>query len=424
MLAETFLSASSEVTIDDLAGHFAPALRAAAEKSAGLRTAQQWLDDPQRQPLIDALREAGRVVAFSSGVECLAPFHLDLQSPSFQRQRVEELTRQATERRTAQQVEHLQRAGELLRKFEEIRKAAPELSPGQILQQISPADRGSTLDTLLLAGANAPKARQSLYLVAGHALVKVRLNDDPTSATIQLEPMPLPETLGPLRSIQPDDHQRILIGARQGVLRVSIDDPTSPIAYADSANTSPLGFSQVVEWNQGLWACHSGSGLVGWKIDQPDSPIRAIRPQELADVAGLPADSGARHLLMLDEMRLLFAVGDRLITLDRAGELRLLDWQPSTAVQALLLHEEQLLVVHEDGQVSRLDRGSLQWIGAERRASSVSAAGLLPWLGDVRLLLAQESGTIVCAGVNDQLLTQYASPHTGLRMLAASAALA
>ena len=44
----------------------------------------------------------------------------------------------------------------------------------------------------------------------------------------------------------------------------------------------------------------------------------------------------------------------------------------------------------------------------------------MPWLGSVRLLLAREDAAIECVGVDDQLVTQYLSPHRGYKILAAS----
>src|SRR4051794_12110737 len=45
MFAETFLSGRDIGTADDVAGHFAPTLRAAACALAVTRPAQQWIDD-------------------------------------------------------------------------------------------------------------------------------------------------------------------------------------------------------------------------------------------------------------------------------------------------------------------------------------------------------------------------------------------
>src|SRR5439155_20771299 len=58
----------------------------------------------------------------------------------------------------------------------------------------------------------------------------------------------------------------------------------------------------------------------------------------------------------------------------------------------------------------------------ERRCGAITAAGVLPWMGTSRLLLASEDGPICCVGGDDPLVTQYTSPHRGFRGVAASGA--
>src|SRR5205809_1001565 len=91
-----------------------------------------------------------------------------LPEPS-ERRKVEEMERTLAERRVAGQVEHFERASRLLKQFQELRAAAPELSPAEVLKQISPADRGLMLQTLLLA-AGKSGATASLWAVAGGSL--------------------------------------------------------------------------------------------------------------------------------------------------------------------------------------------------------------------------------------------------------------
>src|SRR3989442_7467717 len=88
--------------------------------------------------IVDSLRNAGTKVAFSCGLELLPPFDLDVQSPSLERQRIESMQRTLAEQRTTGQLEHFQRATELLKQFESIRQAAPQLSPGEVLRQLGP----------------------------------------------------------------------------------------------------------------------------------------------------------------------------------------------------------------------------------------------------------------------------------------------
>jgi hypothetical protein len=89
-------------------------------------------------------------------------------------------------------------------------------------------------------------------------------------------------------------------------------------------------------------------------------------------------------------------------------------------VVAILPDERRLHIVHEDGTVHVRDRRSLAMTSSERRTGRVRAAAALPWLGEVRLLLAGDDGPVQCVGFDDQLMTQYATVHRGLRLLAGS----
>src|SRR5204863_8166921 len=120
---------------------------------------------------IESLRAAAKASAFSSGLEILPPFDLSLESPTFQSQKVEEMERTLAERRVAGQVEHFERASKLLKQFQELRTAAPDLSPADVLKQISPADQGLMLQTLMLAAGKA-QSTACLWAVAGNSLVK------------------------------------------------------------------------------------------------------------------------------------------------------------------------------------------------------------------------------------------------------------
>src|SRR5204863_8087582 len=183
---------------ETVAAHFAPALRGAAERFVDGRPVATLLEDEGRHAAAEALRAAGKPVAFSCGVELLPPFQVEAESATLQQQRLRAMQRAAAEQQAAGQIEHFQRAAELLKQFQALRQAAPELSAGQVLQQISQADRGPVLQTLLLASAQsgAGRAGQALWAAAGPMLVRVGPEQ-------QTELVPLPESIGPPRSVQP-----------------------------------------------------------------------------------------------------------------------------------------------------------------------------------------------------------------------------
>jgi hypothetical protein len=198
MLAESLLGAKSIACDSDVAAHFATALRSAAARTAAEHHGVDLVADAGKQLLMDVLKAAAKPVAFASGVEMLPPFDLQVESPTLQEQRLRSMQRAIAEQHAAGQLEHVQRAGELLKQFQSIRQTAPDLSAGHILQQINPGDRGALLQTLLLASAKG--AKQDLWAVAGPSLVRL---DFPADAPARHELILLPATLGPLRSVQP-----------------------------------------------------------------------------------------------------------------------------------------------------------------------------------------------------------------------------
>src|SRR4051794_1449663 len=108
--AEVILAGHRSVTIADLCGHFAAALHKAAADAARQAPAEEWTGGANEKPMLDALLAAGKRLAFACGLELLPPFHLELDSPSLQQSRREQIERARAEQRAAGQVEHLKRA--------------------------------------------------------------------------------------------------------------------------------------------------------------------------------------------------------------------------------------------------------------------------------------------------------------------------
>jgi hypothetical protein len=364
-------------------------------------------------------------------VELLPPFHVDVDSPTLQQQRQRSMQRAMAEQTTAAQIEHMQRARELFKQFQEMRQAEPGLSAGQVLQQVNPADRGSVLQRLLLASASAGPGSGELLAVAGPYLVRIDRSDGTFSPTLS----GLCETLGPLRSVQSavvDGRRVLLVGAQGGFLLVPPEEPGEAVPYVHPEITSPLGFSRVLYWPEqhSFVGCHGDGGIVQWEVGDAAAPRAAVRPQELSAALGpAPAGSsggsstsrppGPRNLQVVDAGRLVVSVGSRLVVWDGKSASPL-PTESGAEVAAIVPEGSRMHVVYEDGTLCALDRSTLETACKERRAGRVRAAGALPWLGEVRLLLAGEDGPVYCVGFDDQLVTHYASPHQALRAVAGS----
>ena len=427
MLEEVLLGSKYSLSDDDLANHFESALRNAAQKSAGKHTAAEWsADESVRGEMAESLRSAAKPVAFGCGIELLPPFNLDLQSPTYQRQRLRSMQQALAEQQTAGQIEHVHRAAELLKQFQQIRQAAPELSPGRVLQQISAADRGAVLQTLLLASAKQEKARQ-LWAVAGPYLVRIETGDGPPRPQL----FPLPPDLGPLRSVQASDidgTRRLLVGARGGFMLVDPENPAEPRLFRDAVD-SPLGFNRVIYWGDkhGFVASHGDAGIVRWESNDGDRPASTLRPDRLGlrepiaepSASATNHTAGPRNVQVFDDTALVFSAGSRLFLSDGNG-VQPIASESAAEIVAIVPDDRQLIVVHGDGTLCALDRSTRKLTCLSRRGVRVRSAGALPWLGTTRILLAGEDGPIDCVAFDDQLLTQYASPHRGLRAVAGS----
>jgi hypothetical protein len=439
MLEEVFLNRAHAVTTQAVAAHFTPGLKSALAKLAGKHTAAEWVESDDLKPsTVEALQAAARAIAFSAGVDVLPPFDVAFESPTFKSQKLEEMERTLAERRVAGQVEHFERASRLLKQFNELRAAAPDLTAADVLRQVSPADQGVMLQTLLLAAGKAGSTA-CLWGVAGSSLIKI----DGRATPARLEMVTLPAALGPMRSVQPgrvDGRDVLLVGARAGVIAF---DPATHEAqeYADRSIDSQLGFSKAVVFDNQVWGCHGDAGVVAWRIGQTDAPVAVIRPVELRGSDGPPPlptmpspttsitmnsmstrTAGIRNLTVLDERRLALSVGSLLTIVGAGGNGRVAVGMPGNAeIVGLFVDGTRLVVVQDDGTVSLRDRATLAPISQQRRSGRVTAAALLPWLGSSRLLLATDEGPVYCVGLDDELVTTYLSSHRGLRVVTAVA---
>lgn len=426
MFEEVLLGSRYALTEDDLAAHFERSVARAAAKAAERHTAQEWAGEQFQAELIQALRSQAESIAFGCGIELLSPFQVEIQSPTYQRQRMHAMQQSLSEQQTAGQIEHVQRSAELLKQFQSIRSAAPDLSPGRVLGQISPGDRGAVLQTLLLASSRQGRSEQ-LWAVAGPYLVRVELDAGPARPQL----FPLPPTLGPLRSVSSleiDGKPRLAVGARSGFMLVDPHHPAEPQIYCDTAVESPLGFNQVVYWgaDRGLAASHGDRGIVFWELDRTDAPASALRPGKflsaepiLTTDSGSTHTAGPRNLRVLDEKMLAFNAGPKLFCTD-LEKTQQAPSESDSEIVALLPDDRQILVVHEDGTICGLDRRTRALTCLTRRGTRVRAAGALPWLGTERLLLAGEDGPIACVGFDDPLVTEYQSVHRGMRIVSGS----
>jgi hypothetical protein len=296
---------------------------------------------------------------------------------------------------------------------------AGQISPGQILERIAPGDRGSTLEALLAASSHED-GYATLWAVAGPFLARIEPGE---ASSPKVDLVPLPNTLGPLRSVQParlGAQDILLIGARNGVLMADRDRPLNDVrSFADAELTSELGFNRVAAFGERICATHADGGFVAWSVDGASQPLERVREygRDGSDGRGI----GARNLQVLDAQHAVFSAGNELTVI--AGETRAsLQTESNATIVSIVLSPGEFIAVHEVGLIVRYDRTTREPLARENRGGRINGACALPWLGSIRLLLAREDGAIECVGVDDQLITQYLSAHRGCKMVAANSA--
>jgi hypothetical protein len=208
-----------------------------------------------------------------------------------------------------------------------------------------------------------------------------------------------------LRSVQLCE-EKLLIGAQTGVMHASANDPSKVTTFAYPNLQSQLGFNSVVCHANMIWASHGEAGIVGWKLDHPDVP------------ATIYPESTARNLQILHDEKILYSIGEQLILRNRESRTAL----PSQSLSQIIaiIPAAHIIIVHQDGMLVLLDRITHEIVDTRRRPSQICAAAAMPWLGEIRLLLASVDGSIDCVGIDDPLISEYLSPYRGLKKLAAA----
>ncbi len=408
MLEEAFRGAAGVLRVEDVCAHLKPALLVAAKRAVAKREGEVWLGEKFQEELREVLIAAARSATFTCGIEAIAPFQIELRSPTLDQHRLTEMRQKIADREAGSLRERMQQSADVMAQFVRLRAQAPDVPAGKLLEQIGASNPAALLETLLIASAGETRKPQSLWIVAGNELIALSDEDGAVQQSLEIPPM-----LGPLRSVtsgQQDGRPILLIGARSGVAVFDPDAPDAPpVVYRADQTQSQLGFNRAVIRNRRLHATHGEANLISWNLDAPDAPAARLLP---------PPSGHPRHLSALDDERLIYSNGSEIIIGDAADQNEV-HVMAADVVEILLLDRE-ILIITADGAMHRWDRATLAPISVTRHARAVTAAALLPWLDEPRLLLATSDGSILCAGLSDALTTQYLSAHRGFRALAAT----
>lgn len=254
-------------------------------------------------------------------------------------------------------------------------------------------------------------AQSRLWAVAGNSLIRIDGDDSPRTEAVNV-----PANLGPLRSIRSDGTGGLLLGCQAGVMRMNINSPTEAVEYRDPEVNSRLGFNAAVILGDRIWAAHGEAGLVCWMLEQPAKPIVTLRPAT-SKIHGF----APRNLSRIDADRVILSSGGQLAIASKDGEITPIGQPASADIVGIHVQPQRILTVYADGQICSWSGDDFNLDCRQRRTGRIAAAAVLPWMGDIRLLLATEDGPILCVGPDDELLTQFTSTHPGLRIAAGAA---
>jgi len=295
--------------------------------------------------LRDAIVGAGNSLAFICGMELMPPYQIDIDRPSIRHQ--------------------------LIPPLEPIAK--PEFVPCRI------------------------------WTVSGFSIIRI----DSAVPDAPPQRIDLPNTLGPLRSIQlaeVEQRPMLLVGARSGFFVMTTDGDEIKTYHAEQL-ASEHGFSKVLysPLLQSFFACHSEGGIIHWTLNHTAQPAHI-----------LPAPPAPRLLHRLDQATFVFVSGRSLFSSD-PDHIARIDTPPLDNLVAILDTPTSLLLVERDGDVYELDKFTRQIRDVQTHPSAICAAAIA---GD-HLLLALENAPLRRIDLRYKTMMEYHSPHMGLRALAA-----
>jgi hypothetical protein len=254
----------------------------------------------------------------------------------------------------------------------------------------------------LTAQAAAQQADETspcrIWTAAGNAIIAMHSND----GFAEMRTVELPTTLGPLRSIRACD-DGLLVGAKTGVYRTTAIG-TEPASYLAGNVESAHGFNAAQWINSQLIATHSQAGLVWWNGEERERPAGAI------------AMSSAKLLTTLDSAgAAIFAANDRTLLFEH-GQVAPIEGLPNGEIIALLETFAAVIVVYSDGAIWEIERWTRRATKVRNVPGVVAAAAIS---GGSKIITATEDGRVRSFVLGDESVTEFVSPHLGLRAIAA-----
>lgn len=372
-LRKHLLGSHRVVTIASLARYLQPALRRALLSFAETRDVDVLIDQKDTDKLRAAIQQELSGPCFEAGLALDGSVDTQFHSDTYRQVRVtaEAAARRRDEHDAQRQLEqaletaqaaHMSHLEELLGRLKTVADESPQAKIGDLLKTFSETERGELYEALF--AAQPPATTKWLVVAAGNEL----LYYDPASPQEPVRRVPLPDTVGALRSVQcvsgSDGSAVVLIGAACGVHEMAPEENgpafTYPTAKRDGLrggiNAATLAGSQVV-------ASHSELGLLMWERSQTSEAIPI-----LTDLTG---DARAIRHVQHTPGGLFFSADERVIQVpaDRMLAGAATVYSGSQAViTALWTDQKRVLAGNTAGQV-------LEWTLGDPKSLRVLHSG-------------------------------------------------
>ena len=268
LLAERFLGGSAtSLVVGRVAADLSRAMLGVVRGVIAAEPADVLLSAAIDAKVTDAIEAAARAAAFSAGLAIVPPLACVITCPS--RDRARRLS-ESSERLAAIAVTDDARACSMT----ELSRVLVEASgdPARAARSVAAIRLADPLDLLRVTALVDPSwsaASPALWIAAGTRLARVNVSNAKIDSQNSTS---LGEALGPIRSISSariDDVDVLMIGARDGVHVVTIDDGVHIRQSFRHDTGSEFGFNSAcfIEAGRRIVATHSQAGIVSWLLD-------------------------------------------------------------------------------------------------------------------------------------------------------------
>lgn len=257
------------------------------------RGVEVLIDSGTSEAVAAELAEALKGPAFSAGMKIERPITVQFDSPVYRQvRRTREESRRKREALSADrriemaaeeaQRQHAEHLATLLADLRNQADSAPGVDLAEVLRTFPEADRGSLYTALLCTGENDEET-ESIVVASGGELLWFA----PRSSDTPLRRMPVPDSVGAVRSVQiqidASNQRLLLVGAARGVHELVSGGGGEPIVYRAQTDADVRGgINAVTLAGDNIIASHSELGLLCWKRGS-DAPADQLQIERTRD---------------------------------------------------------------------------------------------------------------------------------------------